>query len=325
MTYKNSLQGRFVGSVTLVIVMFVASLLLWGAGALLGICSATPTLLSAAGFDYVGDFVARFLSLLALLSAALVLNHIHLFERRVHWLSPLFIWVASVLMFIHVDYISSLSVLLLVLSLAQLFTCVQETGQERAIFGAFAVLSFSSLFLLQFICLLPLFVLYLFMARVSRARNLLAALLGAVTPWWLLLGLYYVFPSLEILLLPARVCYEILITAASLSFSLPLLVVTGMELLVMVVAVGCFAVSSSPAKPLLRRRLLFIMLLNIYLMVLSFLLPQDYLLLLMWRLPGVAVMLSYTLSMRVTRISNLYFIFLNIVWLSIAIICLWIG
>ena len=325
MTYNKSLQGRFVGSVTPVVVMFAASLVLWITGAVLGTGSATPTLLSLAGLNFVGDFFARFLSLLAFLSVALVLNHLYLFERRVHWLSPLFMWLSAVCMFAHVDYLSSISSLFLVLSIAQLLSCVQEAGQERSFYGAFALLSFSSLFLLQFLYLLPLFVAYLFIARISRVKNMLAALLGTVTPWWLLLGMVYVFPSLDTLLLPARMCYENIVTGAEISYTALPLVIAGVEVLALVVAVGCFVVSSLPAKPLLRHRLLFIMLLNIYLLLLSFALPQDYMMFLVWRLPGLAILVSYTLSMRVTKLSNFYFIFLNVVWLFIAGLCLWIG
>ena len=325
MTYNKSLQGRFVGSVTPVVVMFAASLVLWITGAVLGTGSATPTLLSLAGVNFVGDFFARFLSLLAFLSVALVLNHLYLFERRVHWLSPLFMWLSAVCMFVHIDYLSSISALFLVLSIAQLLSCVQDTGQERSIYGAFALLSFSSLFLLQFLYLLPLFVAYLFIARISRVKNLLAALLGAVTPWWLLLGSVYVFPSLDMFLMPARICCENITMDATITYTALPLVIVGMELLAMVVAVACFVVSSLPAKPLLRHRLLFVMLLNTYLLLLSFALPQDYMMFMVWRLPCLAILISYTFSMRITKLSNFYFVVLNIVWLFIAGLCLWIG
>ena len=305
--------------------MFVASLLLWGIGALLGVSSSTPTLLSALGLNFVGDAVARLFSFLSFVAVALLLNHLYLFERRIHWLSSVFLWLSSVLMFVHVDYLSCFSLLLLVSAVMQLLSCVHESGQERALFGAFAFLSFSSLFLLQFAYVFPLFIVYIFIARIANVRNVLSALLGAVTPYWLLLGLVCAFPSLEALLVPLRIGYAGIVSGACLNLSPLFYLVLAVELLVYVVAVYNFATSLFPAKPVLRRRFLFVIILNISLFAISFFVPQDFILLFVWRLPGVAVMASYAFAMKITKLSNIYFIVLNVLWLATALLCLWIG
>ena len=303
--------------------MLFVSLLLWVGGYLGSVGSASTTLASW-GLDFFGDLFSRAVSLLSYICAALVLNHIYLFERRVPYLPHIFLWLVSVQMFLHPDCVIAPTLLFFLLSVAQLISCCQEKGQQRVLYGAFAILSFSSLFFLQFVYLFPLFFVYLWVGNVFSAKNLFAALLGALTPYWLLLGILFVAPSLDGLLLPQKMGMLNLLTPATLSFTLQQLVTLATELLVLVVAVSLFVTSSLPAKPLLRRRLLFVFIANVYLLLLSFALPQDYALLLAWRLPGNAIMAVYVFSMRVTRLSNVYFVILNILWLVAALLCLWI-
>lgn len=323
MTYSNTLQGRFVATGYPAAAMLFVSLLLWVGGYLCSVGSGSTTLASF-GLDFFGDLFSRAVSLLSYICAALLLNHIYLFERRVPYLPHIFLWLVSVQMFLHPDCVIAPTLLFFLLAAAQLMSCSQEQGQQRVVYGAFAILSFSSLFFLQFIYLFPLFLIYLWVGNVYSAKNLFAALLGVATPYWLLFGTLFVAPSLDGLLLPQKMGLLNLLTPATLSFSLQQLVTLATEMLVLVVAVSLFFTSSLPAKPLLRRRLLFVFITNVYLLLFSFALPQDYALLLAWRLPGDAVMAVYVFSMRVTRLSNIYFIVLNILWLVTALLCLWI-
>ncbi len=303
--------------------MLFVSLFLWVAGFLFSVGSSSA-MLNSLGLNFVGETFARILSLLSYVCAALVLNHLYLFERRVSYLPHIFLWLVSIHVFLQPDYAVSLSLLFLLLSVAQLLSCIQERGQERAVYAAFAILSFSSLFLLQFIYLLPLFFVYLWIAKIFCARNFFAALLGAVTPYWFLFGAIFVFPSLAGLLIPVRFGLLRMFAYTDIVFSPQVCVTLLVELLVMIVALVVFFVSSLPAKPLLRRRMIFLFLVNACLLLLSFVVPQEYSLLLAWRMPGIAIMATYVFSMRVTRLSNIYFIVLNILWLIIAALCLWI-
>ena len=323
MTYSKTLQGRFVATGYPAATMLFVSLLLWVLGYLLCIGTAS-TMLSVLGLDFIGDTFARLLSMLSFVCTALVLNHLYLFERRVAYLPHLFLWLVSVQLFLQPDCLVAMALLLFMLSVAQLLSCSQECGQEKSIYAAFAILSFSSLFLLQFLYILPLFFVYLLVAKIFVARNFFAALLGVVTPYWLLLGLNFVFPSLSSLLMPLEVGLLNILAPADMCYSMQEWVTLGTELLVWGVAAMAFFVSSFPAKPLLRRRMLFLLVVYIYLYILNFILPQDYSLLLAWRLPCTAVMAAYVFSMRVTRLSNIYFITLNILWLLTASLCLWI-
>ncbi len=301
--------------------MLLVSLFLWIAGALCGDgCESTFLNLSP-----LCGWGARAVALFAYAVAALLLNGVYLFERRVSWLVSLFMWLTAVVSPLQSDCAVALSLLPFILSVRCLFACILDKGQEREVFGAFAMLSFSSLLVVQFAFLLPLFVAFLFISRVTGVRVLVSAVLGVLAPCWLLAGAVFVCPSLDILWLPAQLSWRSLAEFPGVQFLLFFYVVMAMELLVWVVATYVYVSSFYPARPLLRRRLLFFILLNGYLMLLSFALPHNYLLFLAWRLPGVAVMASYIFSMKITRLSNAYFVLLNIVWLLIAFVCLWNG
>lgn len=322
MTYNNTLQGRFAAAGYPAATMLFASLVLWVAGYLLSLGSC-GTILASLGLDFIGDAVSRLVSLLSYVCAAFLLGHIYIFERRVPFLLHIFLWLVSVQMLLHPDFVMAAALLFFLIAVAQLLSCSMSEGREQSVYWAFAILSFSSLFLLQFAYLLPLFLAYLWIGNIFSIRNLFAALLGVATPYWLLFGALFVLPSLDALLIPLKLGALNISTPAAISFSLQEWVTLAMELLVLVVAVSTFFVSSLPAKPLLRRRLLFLFVLNAFLLLLSFAVPQDYVLLLAWRLPVDAVMVGYVLSMKVTRLSNIYFIVLNILWLVMAALCIW--
>ena len=322
MTYNNTLQGRFVAAGYPAVAMLFASLLLWVAGYLFSL-GGDCAILASLGLDFIGDALSRVVSLLSYVCAAFLLGHIYIFERRVPFLLHIFLWLVSVQMFLHPDIIVAAALLFFLIAVAQLLSCSMCEGQEQSLYCAFAILSFSSLFLLQFAYLLPLFIAYLWVGNIFSIKNLFAALLGVTTPYWLLFGTLFVFPSLDALLIPLKLGVLNILTPAAISFSLQEWVTLAMELLVLVVAVSTFFASSLPAKPLLRRRLVFLFVLNAFLLIMPFVVPQDYALLLAWSLPIDAVMVAYVLSIKLTRLSNIYFIVLNILWLVIALLCLW--
>ena len=321
MTYRNSLQGRFVATGYPAAGMAFVSIILWAAAALFAIDGYNPL----PGILPLGFWSSRLLSLVLYVLAALLLGQLYVLERRAQWLPSLFMWFTAVFMFVQPCYTVALSVLLLLLSVAQLLSCVADKGQERAVFGAFAMLSFSSLLCVQSVLLLPMFFAYMFISRVTGWRNFMAALLGVATPWWLLLGTVYMFPSLSVMLQPLSSSGEALVSFTGFSCPPVFYAWVAVEFVVWAVATYIFASSFYPAKTLLRRRFLFFILLNVYLMLLTFAVPHNFLLFLVWRMPGLAIMASYIFAMKVTKLSNIFFISLNAVWLLIAFVCLWIG
>lgn len=304
--------------------MLVVALLLWLVGGFMGM-SGVRSFLDTIGLNFVGDIPARAISLLSYVATAFILGHLYLFEKRLSWLSPVYMWVVSVMFFLHPDYMTALSVLPLVLTLAQIFYSCQEGADARSVYGAFALLSFSSLFLLEYIYLLPPFLVFFLLSKASCLRGFFAALLGVITPFWLLWGAEYLFPQAFWLTLPLKASYLNIVTPAAITLSPLMCFVLFMEAVVWLSAFIYFFASSFPSKPLLRKRFMFLMLLNLYMWLLSWVVPQDFVLLLAWRLPGVAVMASYLFAVKITKVSNILFVFINVLWITIATWCLWIG
>ena len=98
----------------------------------------------------------------------------------------------------------------------------------------------------------------------------------------------------------------------------------GVGLLVLLPFIVLFSNSATPGKPLLRKRLQFFAILNLYLMTLSLLYSWDSILYYIWSLPSFAVMLTYIFSLNITRFSKYYFILVNMILLSIAPLSLWL-
>ena len=44
-----------------------------------------------------------------------------------------------------------------------------------------------------------------------------------------------------------------------------------------------------------------------------------------WRVPGCVLMLSYILSFKITKVSNIYFITVLVFWLAVAIVSIWMN
>lgn len=315
MTYSKSLQGRFVATGYPAVGVLFVSAFLWILGAVLGDgeCGTLSSL------------VVRSLSLAAYCGVALLLGGLYLFERRVHYLPAVFLWLTALFPFMQTAWLPALSLLLLVLAVARLFACGGECGHERTLFGAFALLSLAMFLCVQSAFLLPLFVAYMFISRATGARNFVAALLGVLAPFWLLGGVVWLFPSFEVIFLPLKASIEALDAFPASPTPTVFYALLAVEVLVWAVALYIYIALSYPAKQLLRRRLLFVLLLNLFMMLLSLVFAGDSLLFLVWRAPWVAVLASYAFSLKVTRLTNFYFVSLNAAWLLIAFICLWIG
>lgn len=112
----------------------------------------------------------------------------------------------------------------------------------------------------------------------------------------------------------------------SVSFAEPLpirLLLTFADLTVLLPAAVLFAGSPVPGKPILRRRLEFLMLTCVWLMLLSWLYGNDFGLFYVWRLPAIAILASYILTLKVNKATNVYFVFINLLWLAVAAFSIW--
>lgn len=76
-----------------------------------------------------------------------------------------------------------------------LFPCFREPMLTRHVFVIFLLLSFFTATQYCFALFFPVFLIGLGQMRIFNARSLLAAVMGAVTPWWLMLGFGLIEPQ----------------------------------------------------------------------------------------------------------------------------------
>ena len=322
MTYNNSLQGRFVLGKHTPVILLLLSLVAWGVGVF-----AVPVVpvQKWAGFDFcqVGSLLANVVSLACCVLSAFMLNSLYLSERRIHWLTALYTWIVSLSLFAHGNMVWAVSALLFMVLLTMLFMCQPASRIEGSLFAAFSVLGLASLLLPQFLLLLPLGVVYMLSVNIMSLKWFMAALLGFAAPFWLVYGTVYVYPAAEIILHPFNEAIGGLLTL-SVAEPRPIrLLLTLMELGIILPAIVLFVGSSVPGKPLLRRRLSFVMLTSVWLLILSWLYAGDFEFFYMWRTPLIAIMASYLFTLKVTKVANIYFVFINILWLAVAAFSIW--
>lgn len=257
-------------------------------------------------------------------AAALLLNSFVIIEGRTPWLGGLFVWLAACCLTLHGSLASALSVFALLLLLAVLTACHPRENVQRWIYAAFALLATAVLCVPQFIYLLPLYFIFISMTGVMNLRNILAALLGLLTPLWLLFGTIIVFPGISFL---GQYLCTALPGLFRLSFAVPAPVILfpmAIELVVTLWAAAVFSRCPSPAKPLMRRILSLFICMNIYLWTLSWFLADYADTFLVWRLPGVALFAAYIFSLRFTRLYNVCFMIFSLMWIAVALFNVWI-
>ena len=320
MTYSKSWQGRFVSGRATAPVLLGVSLLMWLVGIFL---DAPVNDLSLFGFN-IGNVVSRCITFACFALAGVMMSSLYIFDRRIRWFFSLFLYMASVSLFAHTCTGYALSLFLFLLVISRLFSCNQEEDCRYVIFSAFAVSGIAILLFPQFIMLLPALALYVIMMKLAGWRELLALMLGFFTPYWFLFGIDYIFPNVigQSNLFMAPLLYIASVTP--FVYSLQNIMIIALGLLVLIPFVLLFMGASTPAKPILRKRIQFFAWLNLYLIILSLLYSQDFLFYYMLSLPALAVMLAYIFSLKVTRFSRFYFVLINLLLLAIAPLGLWL-
>ncbi len=317
MTYSRSLQGRFASWKYTPLLLVLLAALLWGAALFLMPAPSHVLWIS------IGGFLPVVLPVLCYIAVALLLARLHLSERRVYWMAPLYLLLTAITVTCHYNATVAASTLLFMLLMSSLLSCQPGENARGALFSAFALLCLFSFLQPQFLFLLPLFVVYMLVVNLTGAREWLSALLGLLMPFWFLFGLQYVWPSLAGYL-PTLKELAAQLSFPSLAGITPVRVLSSVaELGIMLPAIVLFAGSSVPGKPYLRKRLLFVMLANSLLFVLSWMSGPGYGMLFAWRVPGIALLASYLFTLKITRLSNIYFIVAILFWLAIAILDIW--
>lgn len=304
------------------VTLLLLSLMVWGIGVF--ILPDTPVAIWA-GIELgaIGTLLSGVISLACTVMSAFLLSSLYISERRIHWLTTFYLWIAALSLFTHANVLWAVSGLIFMVFLTMLFVCQSVVWVEGLLFAAFATLGFASLLMPQFLLLLPLGITYMSMMNVMGVKRIMAAILGIVTPLWLVYGTVYVYQPADVLLIPLIAGIHSLM---SVSFAEPLpirLLLTFADLAVLLPAAVLFAGSPVPGKPILRRRLEFLMLTCVWLMLLSWLYGNDFGLFYVWRLPAIAILASYILTLKVNKATNVYFVFINLLWLAVAAFSIW--
>lgn len=324
MTYNGTLQGYFVSGKRTSLLLLLLSVAVWSVGLFL---SPRPESVSWPGYPFSlpGEVLSALVPLLCYVAVAFILVSFHLHESRIHWLAPLYLFIVSVSTAIHYDVVASASTLFFMLLMRELLSCEPGETVTGSLFAAFALLGLMSFALPQFLWLLPMLVVYLFISNIAGAKNIMSAILGLLLPFWLLLGTMYVWPDVAVVM-PSWDKFVASVELSGVADITPSrLLLVAMELGIILPVTVLFVRSSVPSKPLVRRNFMFVMIMNCFLLLLSCFIADAFELFYAWRVPGIAVMASYLFSLKITRFSNVYFIFVFVFWILIAISGIWMS
>ena len=322
MICNKSFQGRFVSGIYTPVVLLVVALAVWGCNTFVLLPSSVEVQTSFWSLA-PGTIISSLLSLLMYVSSSIVLRTIDFFDRRLRFMPLLLVFLAVILP-LPGNAVHAFSLFVYMLSVAMLFNVQQSAYVERTLFSCFLLLGIASLLLPQVLILLPMFVVFLFYSNIYTYRRVLSALLGLLTPFWLTFGVLYLFPALRIAVEPFFLSLKEFFSLGIPEFDPLFLLTVAMELLLYIPAIMSFSSSSVPSKPHLRRRVMFVMIMNIYLLFLSFFMNGCIELLCLWRVPGMAIMFSYIFSFKFSKMTNLHLILLNIVWIAITFYNIWL-
>lgn len=320
MIYNKSLQGRFVSGRFVPLMLVAVSVLMW----LVGIFFDRPVNDVCIFGLQIENVVSRGITFACFALATAMMSSWYVFDRRIRWFLPLTFFLPSVSLSVHGCVEPALSLLLVLLVQYRLFSCIQGADNRYSLFAASMLLGLAIMLFPQCIMLLCPFFLYITIMSLVRVKEFFSILLGVLTPFWFLWALDYIFPGImggeSLSVAPMAYIASVSLQVPTLHNALVMIV----ELLVLVPFVLCFANSSTPAKPLLRKRLRYFALLSLYLVLLSVLYSNDFVLYFIWNLPIMGIMLTYVLSLGLTRLSRFYFVVISAMLLAMIPFSLWL-
>ena len=322
MTCKRTLHSRFASGRFTPVLLFTFSLLLM-LSAFWYPASAVPVTLPAEP-SFMGGLASRLLSTLFYAVSAILISGQTFFDRRVRWVGAFYMWMVAVLPFVNGNSTLALSSLLSVLAFVILFACQYKVNSMGLIYASFLVLGFQ-LFVTPFaIFLIPLYWAFCLYANISSPRGFVASLLGLATPFWLLLGTEYVLSDCNVLSNYISDGLSGTFRVSGNGSPTLFLILLGFALLLLLPSIVTFMGSVSPAKPLLRRRLSFIMMADAYLLLLCCLWGDGVFVFYSCSLFCQSVIASYIFSVKETKLIGVYFLFVNLIMVAIATQALWL-
>ena len=325
-TYRTSSQRRIADGRYTAAVLFICSLIFWGAGALFG-ADSSAVYVPAWASQWLSDgnsLLLRFAAMLFALLAALLMASYVILERRVSWQSCMLAFVAAVVYNALPDASAFFSMLLPVALIGLLFRCDVSGDIVRNLYALFAVAASLALLFPQLLILLPLMLLYPASSGKLSTRAFLATLLGVATPLWVAAALIYLFPSLAPLLDSPKEAIAALWQMPSVALSPSMLLMLVAEFVVALPAMIHFFVTGSIGRTHLRRRMIFCIVLDVVLWLAGWLRPELLVLFFVWRLPVFSLLAAYFFSALPPKISNVYIISSLLLWVASTIVGVWI-
>ena len=265
------------------------------------------------------------LSVLMYVLAALLLSRQTFFDRAVKWKGALYLWFVALSTFANGNAAVAFAALLFLLSFVVLLFAQYGTDTVAPLFTSFMLLGVLSFVAPHSLYFLPLYLLFCSMTNTLSVRGVAASLLGLLTPFWLVMGTAYVLPGVNVITESFLAALPAIFDVEFPSFSLPNMLLLIFELSVLLPAMFLFVGGTSPAKPLLRRRLSFITVAAVYLLLLCTIVSGGAQFFYACQLPFVAILASYVLARKETKLLNIYFVILNVLMIAIATSPLWLN
>ena len=316
------LQGSFASGRYTSTVLFVLSMLVLVAAHWLPVSAVS--LAQPALPLFMNGVVARVASIFIYMLSATILSQQTFFDRAVKWTGALYLWLVAISTFINGNPLVAVLSLLFLLSVVLLFHCQHSPDPTRLLYTSFLLLGLLAFITPYALCLIPLYLLFCSMANILSARGIAASLLGLITPFWLIIGTAYVFPSVnglfESFADSFAVCFNICFPGLTIECLLLILLVIA----VLLPSLFTFVGGTSPSKPQLRRRFSFVLAANLYLLLLFCIFGAGAGFFYVCQLPFVAIEASYLFAKKETKLSNVYFVLVNIILLAIATLPLWL-
>ena len=326
-TYRTSSQKRIADGRYTAVVLFICSLIFWGAGALFGTdfeAKYVPTWASQ-WLSGSNDYLLRFVSLLSSLLAAFLTASYVILERRVSWQLSMLMLVSSVVVNVQPDASAFISMLLPVIVTGLLFRCDSSTDIRHELFALFAIATTFALLFPQLVILLPLLLFYPALGGKLSVKAFFASLLGVATPLWVVVALIYLFPSLSSFVDFSSGLFSLFWQKPGAALSPAMLLMLVAEFVVAFPAMIHFFVTASIGRTHLRRRMIFCIVADVVLWLAGWLFPELLTLFFVWRLPVYSLLSAYVFSALPPRVSNIYIISSLLLWTTSIIIGIWIG
>ena len=318
MLHGSFANGRYTSTVLFVLSMLVLSAAYW-------LPASVDALWQPQHPYFMSGAVSRMLSVFIYILAALLLSRQTFFDRDIKWKGGLYLWLVALSTFANGNAAVAFAALLFLFSFVLLLFAQYSADAVRLLYTSFmllGVLSFVTPYSLYF---LPLYVLFCSMTNTLSVRGVAASLLGLLTPFWLVMGTVYVLPGVNVITESFMAALPAIFNVEFPSFSLPNMLLLIFELSVLLPAMFLFVGGTSPAKPLLRRRLSFITVAAVYLLLLCTIVSGGVPFFYACQLPFVAILASYVLARKETKLLNIYFVILNVLMIAIATSPLWLN